>query len=185
MGLALEAHFIVFLSSPGELIKIGLIETSPNIIGQRNARSPSCVACLMHANIINLHFIIISSSTLVPYNTAWARRGPAEFNRFAHSAGPYCSIAGACLRARGGIWGASWGRLGAYWGLLEGFLRASGGPLGASWGPLGASWGRLRAEGSKFPFGFPSGPPLGAVLGASWGLAGGLGGARWSEKPQM
>ena len=58
--------------------------------------------------------------------------GLALFNRFAHSAGPYCSIAAACLRARDCIWGASWGRLGASWGPPEGLW-------GASWGFLGAS----------------------------------------------
>ena len=96
------------------------------------------------------------------------------FNRFAHSAGPYCSIAGTCLRARGGLWGASCGRLGASWRLLRGLLRASWGPMGASWGPLGASWEPLRTEGSKCCFVFPLWGPSWGVLGALLGRLGGL-----------
>ena len=68
---------------------------------------------------------------------------PVIFNRFAHSAGPYCSIAGTCLRARRGhlgcLLGPLGGLLGASWGPPEGFWGGSWGLLGASWGFLGAS----------------------------------------------
>eukprot|EP00959_Pyramimonas_sp_CCMP1952_P410618 8605217-Pyramimonas_sp.AAC.2 len=91
---------------------------------------------------------------------------PKLFNRFAHSASPSCSIAGACLRPRGhfgsllgplgGFWGWSgWppgGLLGAAWEPLGGLVRLSRGLLGASWGYLGllgASWGRVWASAAK------------------------------------
>ena len=117
------------------------------------------------------------------------------FNRFAHSAGPYCSIAGACLRARGafgGPPGAAWGPLG---GLLGASWGAAGGLWGASWTVLGRflkprrpSWGHLGGVRSK-----KGGPsisaatldrrhsPVGPLLGRSWSRLGALLGLSWGS----